>query len=309
VSERIELSVIIPAYNPQVNRLQQTLDALKHQSLASGRWECIIVDNGTTNGGLDAIKPEGIPHFRLVKELRPGLTHARIKGYRESAGNLLLFVDDDNVLSADYLSTGLSLFRNTPQLGVAGGRSIGSFESEPEEWQKTFFALIAVRPEKHPTTITTDLSAGYPAVSPIGAGMFVTRQCFGHYIAYVGSSDRAATDRTGNQLSSGGDNEINIIALKSGFMVGFFPELMLTHLIPSGRMIPAYLKKLNYASNRSWVKLLHNHNICPWKPISKLGCIVRMLRAYFRYQPWKNNFNAITYQGICGMFKGLSELN
>ena len=44
----IELSVIIPTYNPNMHRLQQTLDGLKSQDLDKALWEIIIIDNTGT---------------------------------------------------------------------------------------------------------------------------------------------------------------------------------------------------------------------------------------------------------------------
>ena len=40
---------------------------------------------------------------------RLGLTPARLRGIRESRGELLVFVDDDNVLERDYLEVALAL--------------------------------------------------------------------------------------------------------------------------------------------------------------------------------------------------------
>ena len=43
------------------------------------------------------------PRGRVVREDRLGLTHARTRGIEESSGEVILFVDDDNILREDYL--------------------------------------------------------------------------------------------------------------------------------------------------------------------------------------------------------------
>jgi glycosyltransferase involved in cell wall biosynthesis len=302
------ISVIIPTYNPGLANLQQTLNGLKNQDLPADQWECIIVDNASVNNTLQLIDASWHPNFRIVKENRQGLTFARLKGYEESKANLMILVDDDNILDPDYLSIALSLFNKHPKLGVAGGKSIGIFETQPEDWFQQFYSLVAVRPYEQPQTITGNLLNGYPIVAPIGAGMILSRKCFEQYYNYIKANKSIVKDRTGNSLTSGGDNEINIIALKNGFEVGYFPELSLQHLINNGRLAVPYLKRLNYSSNSSWVKVLYAHDLCPWKPISPLGVIPRNIKAFFSYKPWKSPANAIKYHGACGLFKGLSEL-
>jgi glycosyltransferase involved in cell wall biosynthesis len=304
----IKISVIIPTYNPNWSNLEKTLEGLRNQDLPFKQWEIILVDNASTNDVIAAIDITWHPNFRIVKESQPGLTFARIKGYMEAESDLMVFVDDDNVLKNNYLSTAISLFERNFNLGVAGGKSIGIFEIVPAEWLKEFYSLIAVRPIDHPETITGNLDAGYPEISPIGAGMVVKKECFKNYFDYIKSNREITLDRTGKNLSSGGDNEINIVSLKSGHEIGFFSELSLAHLISKDRLQVSYLKRLNYSSNRSWVKVLYAHDLCPWKPIRTSSLPLRHLKAFFKYKPWNGASNKIRFAGALGMFKGLSEL-
>jgi glycosyltransferase involved in cell wall biosynthesis len=310
VNKQFKISVIISTYNPKLSNLQQALDGLKGQDLPLTDWECIIVDNASTNATLTEMDTNWHPHIKIVKELRQGLTFARIKGYEQSSADLLVFVDDDNILAANYLSVAIAMFKKFPDLGVAGGKSIGVFEQDAPEWLQEFYSLLAVRPQAHPQTIISGLSNGYPPVAPIGACMVISRHGFRHYYNYINKlNKRIIQDRVGTNLSSGGDNEINIIALKNGYEVGYFPDLSLKHLIGKERLEPHYLKRLNYASSRSWVKLLYAHNICPWQPIMGVSLFLRHAKAYFTYKAWKSPAHSIKFYGACGMFKGLSELN
>ena len=49
---------------------------------------------------------------------RFGLTYARLRGIKEASGDLLVFVDDDNVLDPDYLETVQRVAEEKPFLGV-----------------------------------------------------------------------------------------------------------------------------------------------------------------------------------------------
>ena len=51
------------------------------------------------------------PHHLELLENEPGLTAARVRGINESEGELLVFVDDDNLLADDYLERAVEIAR------------------------------------------------------------------------------------------------------------------------------------------------------------------------------------------------------
>ncbi len=63
------------------------------------------------------------------------------------------------------------------------------------------------------------------------AGMVIRREAALDWVKEIDHDPRRRMlDRTGVQLVSGGDNDIVITAMKLGSEMGYFPELMLTHL-------------------------------------------------------------------------------
>lgn len=97
-------SIIIPAYNVG-DCLRETVDSLKNQSFTD--FECIIVDDGSTDGGVDSISKqiENDPRFRIIKQKNGGLSNARNRGYKDANGDYILFLDGDDVFSEKLLST------------------------------------------------------------------------------------------------------------------------------------------------------------------------------------------------------------
>ena len=61
------------------------------------------------------------------------------------------------------------------------------------------------------------------------------------------------TDRRGNELTSGGDNDIVFCVMQAGWEVAYVPQLSLTHLIPAGRLEAGYLARLNRGIQKSCV--------------------------------------------------------
>ena len=101
------LSVIICTHNPRTDYFGRCLTALKAQTLPREEWELILIDNASVRD--KALHPDlsWHPGARLVHEAKLGLTPARLRGIREASGDLLVFVDDDNVLEGDYLEVAL----------------------------------------------------------------------------------------------------------------------------------------------------------------------------------------------------------
>ena len=228
------VSVIIPTHSPHHGRLARTLDGLRNQTLPVGRWQLAVVDNRSPEPV--AVDLSWHPAGRVVREDRLGLTNARRAGGAATTGELLVFADDDNVLAPTYLAAAVELFDRHPQLGAAGGKSVPEWEASPDPWVREFENSLAVRDLGPKPLFAGDGSVStYPTCAPIGAGMVVRRRAWQAYEAALARESAPLLDRTGQALTSGGDNDIVLRILGSGWQVGYFPELSLVHLIPAGR--------------------------------------------------------------------------
>jgi glycosyltransferase involved in cell wall biosynthesis len=302
----LSLSVIIPTSNPNIQRLNKTLNGLKEQTLSPLVWELILIDN---NSGTDISTQTDFswhPNSHFVYEPKQGLTYARLNGIKEAKGSIIVMVDDDNILDTDYLEKALHIFKHHPNLGAIGGKSIPLFEIDPPEWLSTFYSNLALRDLGNDIIIERWRNK-YPDSAPIGAGMVLRKTVLQSYVTKVSSGKSIIADRTAASLSSGGDNDIVIEVLKSGWDVGYFPVLKLSHIIPAKRMQVNYLARLVNNTNKSWIQLLNSHAICPWSKIAKWTIPLRKTKAWFNYKAWQGKANYITWRGACGTFDGLAN--
>lgn len=298
----MQVSVIIPTYNPDWEVLQKVISALHKQTLPALYWECIIVDNKSDNSFSHQIMlPE---NFRMVTETIQGLTYARLKGISEAEGEMIVMVDDDNVLSPDYISSCVQIFSENKKLGAIGGKIIPVFATPPENYVLDFLDLLAIR-NLGDLPITGGFSGTYPEFAPVGAGMAFRKSAITGYVEKIHRNDSKISDRKGNSLSSSGDNDMVMEILKSGWEVGYFPQLVVDHLIPTERMTVSYLARLNFGIQKSWVQFLRMHNLLPWALISKQSAPIRKLKAWLKILPVGNPSRYIRWKGICGRFQGL----
>ena len=238
----MSISVIICTHNPREDYLRRTLEALQKQTLSIGQWELLLIDNASDDPLAEKWDLSWHPHARILREEELGLTPARLRGIAEAKGEVIVFVDDDNVLHLDYLSNALQLHNEFPQVGVWSGTIIGAFETQPSSCTETFLPYLALSKESK-TYYCHDVEK---APLPIGAGMVVTKTVASHYALELRQpSHRRALDRTGGKtLIAGGDTDIGIVGCQSGFACGRSPSLVLTHLIPETRLQIRYLFRL-----------------------------------------------------------------
>jgi glycosyltransferase involved in cell wall biosynthesis len=253
----LELSVIICAHNPRPHYLRRVLAALQAQTLSVQQWELLLIDNLSSARLASDWDLSWHPGGRHILETELGLSPARRRGIRESSASILVFVDDDNLLDADYLSTALSVGREWPKLGAWGsGATVPEYELQPPEAVKAFLPFLALRDTNEARWGNVALSE----VTPWGAGLCVRREIAEAYCCLSDNSPIKLSDRKGNSLLSCGDVEISYVARHKGFGTGIFPELRLVHLIPKERLSIDYLLRIYQASGTSFHLLTYNWN-------------------------------------------------
>jgi glycosyltransferase involved in cell wall biosynthesis len=201
------------------------------------------VDNRSDTPLADRMDLAWHPSARIGREETLGLTPARLRGIRESKGDLLVFVDDDNVLDVDFLETALRTMEERPFLGSWSGQCRPGFEVPPPEWTRRYWGNLVIR------EFDKDVWSNLPRLAlsmPCGAGLCVRREVALHYLDLHESGKRSFQfDRNGKSLLSGGDNDLAACACDIGLGVGLIASLKLTHLISPERLEEDYLERLS----------------------------------------------------------------
>jgi glycosyltransferase involved in cell wall biosynthesis len=248
----VRVTVAICTYNPDRATLLKALDAIVPQLGDISSAEVIVVDNNSSPPLAELGYMSAYP-IRLVHEKQPGLTAAREAAITNSTGDIVVFVDDDNILNDGYLATVAEEFSADPTLGVLGGRIIPAYNVDPPTWFSEFEPWLAVRryaPELRVQTTDPPFSDYFP----IGAGLAVRRDLA---IAYLRDCEETSRieGRRGESLSSGEDLDLGLFALSQGSSLLVTGALCLTHVISSERLQIGYLKRLATDNVRSSLQL------------------------------------------------------
>lgn len=238
------VSVIICTHNPKPDYLSRTLEALRAQTLSQEDWELLIVDNASERPASDLVDLSWHSNIGITSEDELGLTRARLRGIRESRGDLIVFVDDDNLLFDDYLVRALEIARSDPKIGVFGAGAIRpEFETPPDDQIRPHLHHLALR------DLSRDYWANLPNFGPhlpFGAGLCATRVCADLYLQEIARVSRAKElDRRGQSLAGAGDLHFGLTACLHGYLAGVTRQLQLIHLIPNSRCTADYLIRIS----------------------------------------------------------------
>ena len=97
-----KISFIIPVYNAD-KYLSICLESVRQQK---GLWEAILIDDGSYDAS-DAICDEYVKmdhRFRAIHTDNHGVASARLKGFAESTGVYVSFIDSDDWIEPGFLS-------------------------------------------------------------------------------------------------------------------------------------------------------------------------------------------------------------
>jgi glycosyltransferase involved in cell wall biosynthesis len=237
------VSVIICSLNPKPEQLERVLDHLKSQTLRKSEWELLLVDNGSDQRLAEQYDLSWHPQHRHIRHDELGLTLARICGIKQAQGDLLVFVDDDNLLAPDYLERALEIERSYAFVSVFGAGILQpEFEQNPAPEVTRLLPLLGLR------CVSRAMWTNNPIDSfciPWGAGLCVSRATADSYGPLVDSLHIGhVLDRRGDVLFGGGDDFFSWVSARRGFGFGIFPTLAVTHLVRSCRVERAYLLRL-----------------------------------------------------------------
>lgn len=103
--DNFKVSVIVPVYNAS-QYIGKTLDSIISQDFED--YELIVVDDGSTDNSLEIInntlENTHIPH-KIIHQENAGVSVARNVGIDASNGHYLVFVDADDYIAPNHLST------------------------------------------------------------------------------------------------------------------------------------------------------------------------------------------------------------
>jgi len=116
-----KVSVIIPAYN-QGLYLKEAIQSVLDQTYPN--FDLVIVDDGSTDDTAEVVHRFRDQRIRYIYQENRGLSAARNTGIQHSDGELLTFLDSDDLFFPDKLEVLVAELEQHPEVGFVAGQAV-----------------------------------------------------------------------------------------------------------------------------------------------------------------------------------------
>lgn len=112
------VSIATAAFDPPLDKLVRCIESVEAQSYAP--IEHVVVDGGSTNGTLEVLREH--ERVRWISEPDRGQCDAMNKAFfKQSKGELIVWLNADDVLYPDSVAEAVAVFRQNPGIGWVYG--------------------------------------------------------------------------------------------------------------------------------------------------------------------------------------------
>ena len=255
----VRISLVIATYN-RAEQLMTTLVSVAAQSLAPEAWECVVVDNNSTDATRERVAAFGACHpelhIRYIFEREQGLSAARNAGIAASQGDIIAFVDDDERIVPDFLGAYVDLFDSHPEAMAAGGCIIAEYPTGRPRWMSRFTEQPIANPMNYGATVRLFPKGKIPG----GGNMAFRREA----LVRVGIFD-TSLGRTGKSLIGGEESDLFERMATVGIRPYYVPRAVMYHIIPAEKLTREYFQRLCYNTGVSQRRRAELHDRPPLK--------------------------------------------
>lgn len=240
----LRLSVIIPTRN-RAALLDRTLASIIGQTLDTGTFEVLVIDNGSTDNTPDVCTKYAplFRHFQLHYCEEPGLHSGRHLGYRKAQGDLLTYADDDIIALPTWLSAVIEAF-DDPQTGIVGGNDLPDFENPPPKWVDCLWQPCSYGRYLAEYSLM-EFQDGLYEIEPefvFGCNFSVRR----HLVGKVGGFHPDGFPVSHAFFRGNGETALARRITRLGYKAVFHASASVRHFVPASRMTLDYVEKRSY---------------------------------------------------------------
>ena len=250
----IRLSLVIATYN-RAEQLMVTLVSVAAQSKTPSAWECIVVDNNSSDNTRERVGEFIAEHptlnIRYHFESNQGLSYARNAGIAQAQGDIIAFIDDDERIVPDFISAYITLFDRHPAAMASGGKIIAEYPTGRPEWMSHY----TERPIANPMDFGDYIRTFPRGRIPGGGNMAMRREVFDKVGLF-----NTSLGRTGKRLIGGEESDLFERIAEAGMECYYTPRAVMYHIIPAEKLTACYFERLCYntgVSQRTRAEIHH----------------------------------------------------
>lgn len=214
----IEFSIIVCTHN-RVSMLADCIDSLLNQTADKNRFEIIIVDNNSTDNTEEITKEfvENYSNIKYLEEKTIGYSAPRNCGWKNASGNIVAYIDDDEIAAPDWLENIEKAFQIEEKPDIVGGMCLPKYDAIPPDWFTESMGGINKNRQKGILNQRTD--------SYLGCGNVAFKK---EVLKKLNGFSNDFNMKNGF-LMMGEDTDICQRAIKTGFQLYYDPKIKIYH--------------------------------------------------------------------------------
>jgi glycosyltransferase involved in cell wall biosynthesis len=239
------ITLIICTYNRE-KYIGPLLDSIAKNDYPPSDYEIVLVDNNCTDNTRGVCEQFAVAHpeiiFRYVVEPEQGLSAARNKGIKEAKGDIIIYVDDDALVDADYIRIYAEHFASHPETMAAGGPIEPLYETEEPKWMSPYTKALLTAWMNYGDNVREYPNGRYP-----GGGNAAYRKVVFDKVGLFNTE----LGRKGSALLASEEKDIFDKMHALGMQVLYLPTPVLHHIIPQAKLEEDYFNRLTLQIGRS----------------------------------------------------------
>ena len=277
------VSIIIPTVN-RAALLLQTLQSIADLNTDVALFEVIVVDNcscDNTKQTVEAfkLKNQNLSVFYFFEEI-PGLLSARHKGFFEAKGDILAFIDDDVILTQNWLNAIIETLNVRTDISLLTGPTLPKYEEIPPVWLD-YFWTEDIRGKHCGWLSLMDFGNQIKEIDAIfvwGLNFIIRKESL---ISLQGfNPDNVPANY---QIFQGdGETGLAIKAKKNNFKALYNPEVKLYHVVPRERLTHEYFEKRAFYQGVANSFTMLKNNSLEISEISQTSIFKKIKRKIFK---------------------------
>ena len=239
------ITLIICTYNRE-KYIGPLLDSIAKNDYPTSDYEIVMVDNNCIDNTRGVCEQFAAEHpeitLRYVVETEQGLSAARNKGIKEAKGDIIIYVDDDALVDADYIRIYAEHFATHPETMAAGGPIEPLYETEEPKWMSSYTKALLTAWMNYGDKVREYPNGRYP-----GGGNAAYRKVVFEKVGLFNTE----LGRKGSALLASEEKDIFDKMKAQGMQVLYLPTPVLHHIIPQAKLEEDYFNRLTLQIGRS----------------------------------------------------------
>lgn len=234
------ISVVVCTYNRSY-LLAKCLESLIDQKVDKNIYEIVIIDNNSTDDTQKIAKGfvNNQTNIRIVTEKNLGRNQARNRGWKETKGKYVAYIDDDALAGSDWIKQIVIFIKNNPKINVFGG-PYGRFFNQPiPDWFPKKWGTLNLGNKIKILNLRNEWISG--------SNMIFNRLIFykyGDFNTYFGGK--------GDKIIYGDEIEFLMRLKKTEEPIFYVPKIRVKHLVAERKLHLWWLLKSDYLHSFSY---------------------------------------------------------